>query len=85
MVYRKDLKKSEPFSYTQICTEKKTDRIDIRIEPSLKKIIEEMLKEKGMEFSECTRLLWLDYLQKTGKLNGFKKEPELIYGVNWEL
>lgn len=85
MFYRKDLKKSEPISYTQIRTEKKTDRVDVRIEPSLKKTIDEVLKDKGKNFSECTRLLWLNYLAKIEKVKGFQKEEKLIHGIHWEL
>lgn len=59
--------------YTQICTEKKCARLDVRLEPSLKKVIESICKDSGKSFSECTRLLWLYIAHKKGKLPDYKK------------
>jgi len=63
---------------------KKTERVDLRIEQPLKDLVAKVAKEKSLTLSETTRLLWIDYLQKTGRIEGYKKQ-NLIYGVDWEL
>ncbi|MBU1096859.1 MAG: hypothetical protein KKB34_10295 [Bacteroidetes bacterium] len=83
--YKNSAKTKEPkLLYTQLCMYKKTERVDLRIEQPLKDLVAKVAKEKSLTLSETTRLLWIDYLQKTGRIEGYKKQ-NLIYGVDWEL
>jgi len=71
-------------TYTQICTYKKTERFNGRIEQPLKELISLICKERGIDFSEATRLLWINYLSKVGEIEGYEIIKK-IYGINWEL
>lgn len=78
------LSKNTVITYTQICTHKKSKRIDFRSESILKDLICAVCKERDISISEGTRLLWVQYLQKRNLIEGFKKK-ELVCGIDWEL
>lgn len=57
-------------SVQSLYTQKRNARFELRISNQLKTLIESIAKTKNESAGELTILLWLDYLSKTGYING---------------
>lgn len=81
LFYKKKLKNNKPVLYTQICAHKKTERIPVRIEQPVKRLLKELAGEKQQSLSETIREVCLKELEAHEKLKGFTPE----YGKDWAL
>lgn len=67
-------------SVQSLSVQKRDARFELRLPGDLKELIEKVARNKNNSASELTTLLWLDYLSKTGWIEGKvinKTEDEL--------